>query len=120
VQQRPLGHPREQVARDPHARQHGLGVLHALDRDVVGASDVWRPKRQALERALGGGLRRAPVDALHVHALALELVGEQVDADVRHLDRSAQKELAVSVGHRTPPGRRPPAGPAGQRGRCCG
>ena len=38
--------------------------------------------RQPRERLLAAGLGRAPLDALDAHVLALELVGEQVDARV--------------------------------------
>ena len=108
VQDRALAHPRQQVAGDADAGEQRLRVVEPLHRLVVRARDRRRLEREPRQRVRGARLGRAPFDALDGHALALELVGEQVDAGVRDRERAPEQ-----VSHRRPPWR------AGRRARCC-
>ena len=96
----------------------------SLARAIAAASRASRPKR-----LLGARLGRPPLDALDRHALALELVGEEVDACVRDRQRAPERwsatrglpreprrvRVAAASPRRPPPradraGRRAPAG----------
>ncbi|MBV9715025.1 MAG: hypothetical protein JOZ64_06590 [Solirubrobacterales bacterium] len=93
MQQGAFAHPRQQLSGDADTDQQRLGVLDPLQREVISAGDVGRLQRQPAEGVLGVFGRRTPIDARHVHPLMLELVSEQIDADVGDVDRPGQQEL---------------------------